>query len=55
MQITAQFLKFEPYFFADIASLYFVGLKSSAIEMKPYIDIEDSIKASSMAKFDGLI
>ena len=23
--------------------------------MKPYIDIVDSIKASSMAKFDGLI
>ncbi|MEE3473152.1 MAG: hypothetical protein VZR24_21165, partial [Butyrivibrio hungatei] len=41
--------------FADIAFLYFVGLKSSAIEMKPYIDIVDSIKASSMAKFDGLI
>ena len=23
--------------------------------MKPYIDIVDSVKASSMAKFDGLI
>ena len=25
------------------------------LAMKPYIDIVDSIKASSMTKFDGLI
>ena len=34
----------------------FSGLRHSDYKaMKPYIDIVDSIKASSMAKFDGLI
>ena len=34
----------------------FSGLRHSDYKaMKPYIDIVDSIKASSMTKFDGLI
>jgi hypothetical protein len=31
------------------------GAHSDYKAMKPYIDIVDSIKASSMTKFDGLI
>ena len=33
----------------------FLHLANTNKAMKPYIDIVDSIKASSMAKFDGLL